>query len=54
VYDQERFKETEDIRKIETTESVRQHDLTKKFEEIFLTKKPVVTEDAVEVTEEGE
>jgi predicted ATP-dependent serine protease len=54
VYDQERFTETEDIRKIESTESIRQHDLTKKFEEIFLAKKPVVAEDAVEVTEEGE
>jgi predicted ATP-dependent serine protease len=53
VYDTERFKETEDIRKIETNESFRQHDLTKKFEEIFLTKKPV-TEEEVVPAEEGE
>lgn len=36
VYDTERFKETEDIRKIENTESIRKQDLTSKFEEIFL------------------
>lgn len=36
VYDVDRFKETEDIMKIEGNESIRQHDLTKKFEEIFL------------------
>lgn len=51
VYDQERFTETEDIRKIESSESIRQHDLTKKFEEIFLAKKPVadVPTDVVEL-----
>ena len=48
VYDQERFTETESIRKIENTESIRQHDLTKKFEEIFLKPKP---QDSVVTTE---
>jgi predicted ATP-dependent serine protease len=36
VYDVDRFRETEDMMKIEGNESIRQHDLTKKFEEIFL------------------
>jgi predicted ATP-dependent serine protease len=45
VYDADRFKETEDIRKIENTESIRQHDLTKRFEEIFLKPRP---QDSVE------
>lgn len=40
VYDADRFKETEDIKKIENTESIRQHDLTKRFEEIFLKPRP--------------
>jgi predicted ATP-dependent serine protease len=48
VYDTDRFKETEDIRGIESTESIRQHDLTKKFEEIFLKPKP---QDSVEATD---
>ena len=53
VYDADRFKETEDIRKIESAENIRQHDLTKKFEELFLTpKKQDSVEAAVEITEE--
>jgi len=53
VYDSDRFKETEEIRSIETSESIRQHDLTKKFEEIFLKPKPQDSvEEAVHVTEE--
>jgi predicted ATP-dependent serine protease len=57
VYDTERFKETEELRSIETTESVRQQDLTKKFDEVFLKAKPVVesVEEIVEkVNEEKE
>ena len=41
VYDVDRFRETEDMMKIEGNESIRQHDLTKKFEEIFLGGKKV-------------
>jgi len=36
VYDTDRFKETEDMMKIETSDNIRQTDLTRKFEEIFL------------------
>lgn len=36
VYDSDRFKETEEMMKIESNESIRQQDLTRKFEEIFL------------------
>lgn len=54
VYDSDRFRETEEIRSIETSESIRQHDLTKKFEEIFLKPKPQDSvEEAVQVTEEN-
>jgi predicted ATP-dependent serine protease len=49
VYDTDRFKETEEISKIENTEHIRQHDLTKRFEDIFLKPKSVVTEDSVVV-----
>ena len=41
VYDVDRFRETEDMMKIEGNESIRQHDMTKKFEEIFLGGKKV-------------
>lgn len=36
VYDTVRFKETEELSKIENTESIRQQDLSQKFGEIFL------------------
>jgi predicted ATP-dependent serine protease len=50
IYDADRFKESEDMHKIEHTESIRQHDLTKKFEEIFL--KPKKQDSVEEVTDE--
>lgn len=36
VYDQDRFKETEDMHRLENRESIRQQDLSRRFEEIFL------------------
>lgn len=36
VYDEARFKETEDLKEIEDREAIRQVDLSQKFEEIFL------------------
>jgi len=41
VYDDARYKESEDIHKIESNESIRQHDLSRKFEEIFMGRKGV-------------
>ena len=36
VYDQQRFKETQELKEIESAESIRQIDLSQKFEEIFI------------------
>ena len=36
VYDEARFKETEEMLKIESNENARQYDLTRRFEEVFL------------------
>jgi hypothetical protein len=36
VYDDARFRETEELKEIEDRESIRQVDLSQKFEEIFL------------------
>jgi len=51
VYDTDRYRETEEIRTIETSESVRQHDLTRRFEQMFLTT-PADDVVAVETDEE--
>jgi hypothetical protein len=36
VYDERRWKETEEMRDFENKETIRQHDLTSEFEKIFL------------------
>lgn len=47
VYDNDRFKETEELRTIENTEHIRQQDLTKKFEEVFLRGKSDLVKDSL-------
>jgi hypothetical protein len=45
VYDERRWKETEEMRHFETKETIRQHDLTSEFEKIFLSDRTVITEE---------
>lgn len=40
IYDENRFKETQDLKEIEDKEMFRQSDLSRKFEDMFITKKP--------------
>ena len=50
VYDERRWKETEEMRHFETKETIRQHDLTSEFEKIFLGGKgPEIDEQAYSV-----
>ena len=47
VYDDARFKETEELRDIENREAIRQVDLSQKFEEIFIGAKHIIDESSV-------
>ena len=47
IYDDARFKETEELRDIENREAIRQVDLSQKFEEIFIGAKHIIDESSV-------